>query len=111
MAYFRQSLLTTNTVDRILNQQTLFIRKNSEHNELAPDQRRTEIMKLPAIVRQQQAADDRLSILRAAIVLLAQTHHELVDEAKNKNSESFKDKLHDLAAAAVELGRFYSSLS
>jgi hypothetical protein len=94
--------------DRILNLQTLFIRSNAA---LAPDQRRGEIMKLPQIVRKQHVADEKLTTLRAALVVLAETHHELMTQAQSKNPESFKSKLQDLASAATELGTFYSSLA
>ena len=102
--------------NRIVNLQTLFIRENSNpgpapHGSLGPEQRRTEIMKLPGIVRKQHAAEQKLSTLRAAIVLLAKTHQELTAEVQSKNPESFKDKLQDLANAAEELGTYYSSLS
>jgi hypothetical protein len=102
--------------DRIINLQTLYIRESSTAGQgpdsvLGPDQRRREIMKLPGIVRKQRAADEKLSTLRAAIVLLAQTHQQLTADAQNKNPESFKEKLQDLANAAKELGTFYSSLS
>jgi hypothetical protein len=92
--------------DRIINLQTLFVRKNENLN---PDQRRVEIMKLPGIVRKQRAADERLTNLKEAIVDLAKTHAELNRQAQSKNPESFKKTLEELASAASELGNFYSS--
>lgn len=93
--------------ERIINVQTLFLRKN---NNLAVTERRAEIMKLPDLVRQERDAEEDLGSLRAAVVLLAQTHQQLVAEAQGKNPESFKEKLEDLSGAATELGTFYSSL-
>ncbi len=93
--------------DRIINLQTLSIRKNAD---VASPARRAQIMKLPDMVRQQRAAEEKLTTLRAAIVLLAQAHQQLAAEAQGKNSESFKEKLEDLATAANELGTFYASL-
>ncbi len=93
--------------DRIINLQTLSIRKNAD---VASAARRAQIMKLPDMVRQQRAAEEKLTTLRAAIVLLAQAHQQLAAEAQGKNSESFKEKLEDLATAANELGTFYASL-
>jgi hypothetical protein len=93
--------------DRIINLQTLSIRKNAD---LASPERRAQIMKLPDMVRRQRAAEEKLTTLRAAIVLLAQAHQQLAAEAQGKNSESFKQKLQDLATAANELGTFYASL-
>jgi hypothetical protein len=102
--------------DRIINLQTLYIRESSRPGQgpesvLEPDQRRREIMRLPEIVRKQRAADEKLSTLKAAIVLLAQTHQQLTADAQGKNPESFQEKLQDLANAAKELGTFYKSLS
>jgi hypothetical protein len=94
--------------DRMINLQTLFIRKSTE---LGPDQRRNEIMKLPGIVRKEKAAEEKLSSLRAAIVLLAKTHHELTEQAQSKTPASFAETLQQLSDAASELGTFYSSLS
>jgi len=93
--------------ERIINLQTLSLRKN---NNQASSERREEIMKLPDIVRQSREADEKLDSLRAAVVLLAQTHQQLAAEAQGKNTESLKEKLQDLASAANELGTFYSSL-
>ena len=93
--------------DSIVNRQTLFIRENTK---LTPEQRRAEIMKLPGIVRQQRAADQQLTSLRAAIVRLALTHHALAAEAQGDNPESLTGKLGELSAAGNDLGKFYSSL-
>ena len=102
--------------DRIINLQTLYIRKNSETGPeqrvaLGPAERRAEILKLPEIVRKQRTADGRLTTLRAALVLLGQAHQELTATAQGKNPESFNEKLQDLANAAQDLGTFYQSLS
>ena len=94
--------------ERIINLQTLSLRKDTN---LASGERREGIMKLPEIVRQQKDADEKLDSLRAAVVLLAKTHQQLVAEAQGKTPESLKQKLEDLAAAANDLGTFYSSLS
>lgn len=94
--------------NRIIDEQTLFIRVNKT---LDPQTRRTEIMKLPEIVRQQRTADQKLATLHDAIERLAKTHSELSAEAQGKNPESLKDKLQELSSAAGELGTYYSSLS
>jgi len=93
--------------ERIINLQTLSLRKN---NNQASQERRKEIMKLPDIVRQEREAEEKLASLRAAVVVLAQTHQQLAAEAQGKNTESFKEKLQDLASAANNLGTLYSSL-
>jgi hypothetical protein len=94
--------------ERIINLQTLSLRQNTN---LASRERREGIMKLPEVVRRQRDAEEKLNSLRAAVILLAQTHQQLVADAQAKNPQSFKEKLEDLAAAAQDLGTFYSSLS
>jgi hypothetical protein len=94
--------------DRIIDLQTLFLRENKT---MDPLERRTEIMKLPEIARQQQAAEQQLSGLHGAIVRLELTHHALAAEAQGNNPEGLKDKLADLESAAGDLGKFYSSVS
>jgi len=101
---------TDHDYKRIVNLQILFIRKNSEGNRLGPSEQRNEIMRVPDILRQQKAASEKLSSLKAAIALMAKAHHDLTAEAQSKNPESFQAKLQDLANAASDLGSFYSSL-
>lgn len=101
---------TDHDYKRIVNLQILFIRKNSENNRLGPSEQRNEIMRVPDLLRQQKAASEKLSSLKAAIALMAKAHHDLTAEAQGKNPESFKAKLQDLAHAASDLGSFYSSL-
>ena len=94
--------------ERIINIQTLSLRKDTS---LDSGDRREGIMKLPEIVRQEKDAEEKLNSLRAAVVQLAQAHQQLVANAQGKTPESLKEKLEDLAAAASDLGTFYSSLS
>jgi len=93
--------------NRVINLETLFIRQNASLN---PEQRRADIMKLPEIVRQQRAADQKLAELRSAIARLAFTHHALAADAQGKTMESLTDKLKELEVAGESLGKFYSSL-
>jgi len=92
--------------DTLIDDETLFIRTSPT---LSPEDRRNEIMKLPAIVRRQRQADQQLTALHASIVKLYLTHHALVAVAQGNNPESLKDKLGDLEAAGSNLGTFYSS--
>lgn len=94
--------------ERIINLQTLSLRKDAN---LDSGERRKGIMKLPEIVRQEKDAEEKLSSLRAGVVKLAQVHQQLAANAQGKTPESLKEKLEDLAAAASDLGTFYSSLS
>lgn len=96
------------TYDQIINQQTLFLRENKD--KMDPGVRQEQIMKLPAMARQQHAADEELNNLQAALLKLALTHHALAAEAQGNNPESLKQKLGDLETAGASLGKFYSSL-
>ncbi len=68
-------------------------------------------MKLPDIARKQRAAEEKLSDLHQSIQKLAVAHHALAADAQGKTPEALSDKLADLAAAAKDLGKYYSSLS
>lgn len=94
--------------DQIINQQTLFLRENKD--KIDSDWRRREIMKLPALAREQRAADEKLDDLQAAITKLALTHHALAADAQGNNPESLKQRIGDLQTAGESLGKFYSSL-
>jgi hypothetical protein len=95
--------------DSIINRETLFLRDPA--SKLSAEERRVEIMKLPEIAREQQAADQRLVQLKSEIVKLELTHHALAAEAQGNNPESPKNKLGDLLTAGKQLGKFYGSLS
>jgi hypothetical protein len=92
--------------DTLLDDETLFIRTSPT---LSAEDRRNEIVKLPAIVRQQRQADQQLTTLRASIEKLYLTHHALATVAQGNNPESLKDKLGELEAAGGNLGTFYTS--
>lgn len=92
--------------DYIIDHQTLFIRAST----LDPEVRREQIMKLPGIVREEQASSEQLSQLHDDLVRLEMTHHALAAEAQGNNPESLQQKLNDLEAAGEDLGKFYSSL-
>lgn len=77
---------------------------------LSEVERRNEIVKMQALVREQHAADLQLAGLKAALYKLAMTHHALAVEVSGGNPESLKDKLKELIAAGQGLGKFYSSL-
>ncbi len=94
--------------DRIINQQTLFLRVNKD--KLDPGVRNTEIMQLPKLGRQQQAADEKLNTLKAAILKLYLTHHAFAADAQKNNPASLTQDLGELKAAGQSLGKFYLSL-
>ena len=97
----------------VINQETLFIRESSglqSVSKLDPEGRRGMIMRLPALAREQQASDQQLTLLGAAVARLYLTHHALAAAAQGNDPESLKQKLGDLEAVGENLGRFYSSL-
>jgi hypothetical protein len=67
-------------------------------------------MKLPQIVRREQADSVQLLALKVSIERLALTHHGLAAEAQGNNPESISAKIAELAAAGSNLGTYYSSL-
>lgn len=91
----------------IINQQTQFLLATKN---LDAAQRRDLIMKLPEIVRKEQASSQALKQLSASIARLELTHHALAAAAQGNNPESLKQKLGELEAAGSELKKFYSSL-
>jgi hypothetical protein len=91
----------------LINQQTLFLRREKA---IEPEERRQEIMKLPGIVRREQASTLQLSQLHDALVRLELTHHALAAEAQGNNPQSLQQKLDALEAAGEDLGKYYSSL-
>ena len=92
----------------VINQQTLFLRTSTT---LDPETRREQIMKLPEIVRQEQASSRLLTQLGGSLVRLELTHHAFAAAAQGNNPESLRQKLDDLEAAASEIGKFHLSLS
>jgi hypothetical protein len=94
--------------DFILNRQTLFLRTSTT---LDPETRREQIMKLPHIVRQEQASSQLLTQIGGSLVRLELTHHAFAAAAQGNNPESLKQKLGELEAAGSELSKFYTSLS
>jgi hypothetical protein len=94
--------------DLIINQQTLFIRVTPN---LDPEQRREQIMKLPAVARQKQASDLQLTDLSNAVGRLRLTHHAFAAQAQGNNPTTIKSTLSDLEAAGSDLGAFYKTLS
>jgi hypothetical protein len=92
----------------LLRQQMLYYRENEK--QLAVSERRDEVQKLPAILKNEQSTDALLSGLQVAIRRLALTHHALAAAALGKDTEALNARIADLAAAGEDLGKFYGSL-
>lgn len=71
---------------------------------------RAEIEKMPAILQQQQAADETLTSLQRAISSLALTHHALAAAAQANNPEPLRARIADLTAEGQSLAGYYQSL-
>ena len=75
------------------------------------DQRRTEIAKLPAMVREQQQNDLLLAKLGKSLQSLKLTHHALAAAAQGNNPESLRQRIAELTADGQALSSYYQSLN
>jgi len=75
------------------------------------DQKRAEIAKLPAMVREQQENDLLLSKLEKSISSLKLTHHALAAAAQGNNPGSLRQYIAELTAEGQSLASYYQSLS
>jgi hypothetical protein len=89
-------------------QQWTFITVNRA--KLSPVELRTEVEKLPAILKSEQTSDAALANLLTAIQHLATAHHALMVAAQANNPETTKQRLADLETAGTSLGSFYQGL-
>jgi hypothetical protein len=99
----------TKDFDHILDEQKLFLMDPSI--TMSEVERRDEIAKMQALVREQHEAETHLAGLRAALVRLAKAHAALTEDAKGNTPEPLKAKLGELINAGQSLADFYSSLS
>ena len=99
---------TKRDYEELIVQQSEFIRDNTK--QFTPSDRRAEIEKLPAILRDEQSADATLVSLHKAIETLATTHHALAAPSKANSPEALRARIADLAAAGQNLGTFYQGL-
>jgi hypothetical protein len=90
-------------------QQWVFITVN--RTKLSPVELRTEVEKLPGILKTEQTSDAALANLLSAIQHLATAHHALMLAAQANSPETTKQRLADLEAAGTSLGSFYQGLS
>ena len=78
---------------------------------LSADQRRGEIARLPAMVREQQQNDLLLTKLEHALTGLKLTHHALAAAAQGDNPLSLRDKIAELTAEGQALASYYQGLT
>ena len=99
----------TKDFDHMIDRETLFLRDPA--SKLSAEERRLEIMKLPALAREQHATELQLTGLKAAILKLELTHHAFLAAEQGNNPASLKSTLADLEAAGKNLNKFYKTLS
>jgi hypothetical protein len=80
------------------------------HNKLDAVEKRNEVEKLMAVVREQKANDRLLDALNNAVVKLRLTHQALAAAAQGNNPGSLKETIAELSAAGTNLSTFYKSL-
>lgn len=78
---------------------------------LSAEQRRVEIAKLPAMVREAQQNDLLLFKLEKALTGLKLTHHALAAAAQGNNPGSLRQYIAELTAEGQSLSSYYQSLS
>ena len=94
-----------NQYDNLIDNQTDFIGANKS---LPPAERAAEIARLPALVREQGAADAALATTQSALHDLAETHRDLL---RPQQPATFLDRLHQLTADGEQIAAFYNSLA
>ncbi|KAA6459734.1 hypothetical protein DYQ86_16620 [Acidobacteria bacterium AB60] len=80
------------------------------HNKLDAVEKRNEVEKEMAVVREQRANERLLDALSAAVLKLQLTHHVLAAGAAGNNPGSLKQNIADLQAAGKDLSSYYKSL-
>lgn len=75
------------------------------------DQRRAEIARLPAMVREEQQNDLLLAKLEQSLSSLKLTNHALAAAAQGNNPESLKQHIAELTADGQSLSSYYQTLS
>ncbi len=91
--------------DGIIDNQADFIAINKS---LPPAERAAQIARLPALVREQAAADAALATTQSALQDLAATHRDLL---RPQQPATFLDRLHQLTADGQQIATFYNSLA
>jgi hypothetical protein len=80
------------------------------HNKLDAVEKRNEVEKLMAVVREQKANDRMLDGLNNAVVKLRLTHQALAAAVQGNNPASLKEAIAELSEAGKNLSTFYKSL-
>lgn len=97
-----------NDYSQMLTQQDQFIRNAG--TQLSPEERRTEIRRLPELLQKAKNTDDLLDALGKSIGKLATAHKAMATTAQGGNPESLSAALADFADYAESVATFYQSL-
>jgi hypothetical protein len=105
-----------NQYNDIIRSQNQYILKNQckegkrePENCFTPQERLSEIEKLPALVEQRNETDETLQQVQATVKQLARAHTELLKAAQTK--QTLTADLGDLVAESERLNTYYGSLS
>ncbi len=94
-----------NQYDNLIDNQTDFIGANKS---LPPAERAAQIARLPALVREQAAADAALAATQSALHDLAETHRDLL---RPQQPETFLNRVRQLTADGEQIATFYNTLA
>jgi hypothetical protein len=93
--------------DRLISDQHTYIFANE--SKMTPDEKRTEIEKLPQLVTTEQQQDATLEQTQAALKALAATNDALATTKNSKQSPAFRALLTELVAEGQQIGSVYSA--
>lgn len=93
--------------DSIIAEQRTYIYANEA--KMAPDERRSEIEKLPQLVRTELQDDATLAQTASALKALAATNDALVTTKNSKQAPAFRALLSQLVTEGQQIGSFYNS--
>lgn len=92
--------------DSLIAEQRTYIYANEA--KMTPDERRTEIEKLPQLVATEQQDDATLTQTQAALKALAATNDALAETKDSKQAPAFRALLAELEAEGQQIGSVYN---
>jgi hypothetical protein len=93
--------------DALIAEQRTYIYANEA--KMTPDEKRTEIEKLPQLAKAEREGDATLAQTQAALKALAATNDALVATKNSKQSPAFRVLLTDLVAEGQQIGSVYNA--
>ncbi|MGA9985132.1 MAG: hypothetical protein WBP95_16770, partial [Acidobacteriaceae bacterium] len=83
----------------------------ANETKMSPDEKRTEIGKLPQLVTAEKAGDATLEQTQKALQQLATTNDALTQTKKDKDAPAFRALVAQMVAQGQQLGAVYSAAS